>query len=90
MQQRPAWAVTVAATLTVDRCCEQDDEDEVYGDDGDETDDAEFDDDEDQTWKVRSAAAKCVAAIGMLPGMDASAEVVSSLIERVEHESSTA
>ena len=69
---------------------DEDDEDEVYGDDGDETDDAEFDDDEDQTWKVRSAAAKCVAAIGMLPGMDASAEVVSSLIERVEHESSTA
>ena len=23
MQQRSAWSVTVAATLTVDRCCEQ-------------------------------------------------------------------
>ena len=25
-------------------------------------------------WKVRAAAAKCVAAVGMVPGTDASAE----------------
>lgn len=69
---------------------DDDDDEDVYGDDGDETDDNEYDDEDDLTWKVRVAAAKCVAAVGMVPGTDASTAVVQMLIDRVENESSTA
>lgn len=58
---------------------------------GNETDENEdVDDDDDLTWKVRAAAAKCVAAVGLVPGTDAAPEVVAVLIDRVASESSTA
>lgn len=66
-----------------------DDGDDGDSDGGDETDDNDdFDDEDDLTWKVRAAAAKCVAAVGLLPGTDAGPEVVMLLIDRVENESS--
>ena len=66
------------------------DEDGSDSDRGNETDENENVDDDDLTWKVRAAAAKCVAAVGLVPGTDAGPDVVAVLIDRVASESSTA
>ena len=66
------------------------DDSDSGSDHGDETDENEYIDDDDLTWKVRATAAKCVAAVGLVPGTDAGPEVVAILIDRVENESSTA
>ena len=58
---------------------------------GDETEENEYDDEDDTSWKVRCAAAKCAESICKLPGFDrgAQAAILLTLVERTDKETAT-